>query len=289
VPVESLGPITLPRFDWDETKHKGNLKGGGRPLYVETGVPPRAAFAGRTDLRSAVAYDNKRMLVELGGYYWFASFDGGKTWGGIDGKSPGQPTLSYRHGLRHGGLGACYYSGDAYTVARGWMAAGGCNTGAGISRVWVEILRFMGDRWERSPMMLLDHHARGCPISAQVVQLRSGRIWAFWDAGRLGRGIGRSWAKFSDDDGLHWRFPGRYPENPGLVNMSRKQLVAVFKEDVAFLGDGMFRTCDGNRFTEEKLPCTVQSAAGTPGGRLAVAGRKGGLFSRKCTGWEGQP
>jgi hypothetical protein len=279
-PVEPLGPVTLPQFDWGRSS------------------PARGAFGeggdyGTANVRAVAAYDNLRIAVVLGSDLVFATFDGGKTWGGFDGKG-GKPSKMRSPSHGHGGEGAGFYNGDLYVLDRHM-----CNGGGGINRLDILPVLFQGDRWEDGPKVILDHHCRGCPgVYPILFQCPSGRVWAFWDAPRLrandaSPGVG-CFARYSDDGGINWRSPGPHPNQLVAVVGER---AAPYKDQVAVFGCGtafdnaVFRWQSFDEKTQEfqdgpAIPdigkFAVESVAGNSAGNLAAAllprgGKRSGL------------
>ncbi len=253
-PIEQLGPITLP------------------PVAFNTHSPRNGAFgeggdAGTPNVRAVAAFDNRRIAVVLGQQWMLASFDGGKKWGSIDGKTDQATPCPVSHG--HAGMGAGFYSGDIYFLARNM-----CNGGGGILRINETPIFLKGDAWSSGPTVLFDYHNRHCPEGHPIVfQCKSGRVWGFWDCGSVEGGKAAHLAKYSDDGGINWRYPGPFPEQivrvPGSVAAEFRDAVAVFGEN-----HGQYFDSKTDQFV--KLPdlpevCSVDSAAGTPEGNLAVA------------------
>jgi hypothetical protein len=253
-PVKALGPVTLPEVDWGQKCPRNGAFG-------------ECGDAGTANVRAVAAYDNRRIAVVLGDDWILASFDGGTTWGGLDGQSAKATPCPRTHG--HAGMGAGLYSGDLYVMARHM-----CGGGGGISRLDVTPIVFRGDRWEIGPTVLLDHHSRHCPNDFPIFfQQASGRVWGFWDAGCIDSSARHAhFARYSDDGGIAWRSPGAYPLQLAYVPGS---LAAPFVDGVAAFGNDAWQRFDGTNFVagvafpRGRLDCV--SAAGTTGGILAAA------------------
>ncbi|KPJ71489.1 MAG: hypothetical protein AMS14_09090 [Planctomycetes bacterium DG_20] len=224
-PVEPLGPITLPHVEYRGwSGHLGAFGEGGD--------------YGTANICGVAAYDNRRIAVQAG--YLFATFDGGKTWGSLDGK----PNEASRYpGGGHAGMGGCYYSGDFYALIRTARLKEACNGGTGITRYDMIPIFFQGESWQVGPRVIFDHHYRHCPYYYPIVfQCKSGRVWAFSDGG-LSRPTGDQslnflwgyFAKYSDDGGITWRSPGPYPQQVVPVV---GEMAVPYKDQVAVFGTG---------------------------------------------------
>jgi hypothetical protein len=168
-PVEKLGPVTV---------GKGWFGGSGA-TYMQN------------SRRACVAYDNQRLLVVAGRSAW-ASFDGGKTWGGL---KPGQKgPVRLRWGLR---ANMCAdYRGDVYLI--GTPNCDSYNEGHDICMFR---LIFTGEGWQDGYFSHLGQNGYKCTAWARALRLESGRIWAAWCDGW---GAGAALTKYSDDDGHTW-------------------------------------------------------------------------------------
>jgi hypothetical protein len=168
-PVEKLGPVDV---------GPGKFGGSGA-TYVQN------------SRRACVAYDNRRLLVVADRSAW-ASFDGGKTWGGIEPGSKGPTRL--RWGLR---ANMCAdYGGDVYLV--GTPNCDSYNEGHDICMFR---LVFTGEAWKDGYFAHIGQNGYKCTAHARALRLKSGRLWAAWCDGW---GKGAALAKYSDDDGFTW-------------------------------------------------------------------------------------
>ncbi len=175
-PVEKLGPIDV-----------GSGKfGGSGATYVQN------------SRRACVAYDNKRLLVASIGSWGnglrsaWASFDGGKTWGGLAPGEKGPAILKW--GLR---ANMCAdYGGDVYLL--GTPNCDSYNEGHDICMFR---LIFTGEKWQDGYFTHIGQNGYKCTAWARALRLKSGRIWAAWCDGW---GKGAALAKRSDDDGHTW-------------------------------------------------------------------------------------
>lgn len=221
-PVGKLGPVTLASGYKDFCSYLGN---DGPRFY-----------------RSIAAIDNRRIVALVGGQQplAFATFDGGKTWGGLDG-TPDKPTPLGSYS-QVAWASADSLSGNAYIAfnstvkLRGGYAAdrldlpagpdyfdrfkgvGYCIGGWTMRCIGLRNIVFNGERWEEpGPGAVLDDFARHCIHWAEVIRHPSGRLWAFLDVGCdvIGRISVR--AVYSDDNGLTWvrSHAGRYLHEPG--------------------------------------------------------------------------
>ncbi|MFH0982063.1 MAG: hypothetical protein V2A79_11035 [Planctomycetota bacterium] len=311
-PVEQLGPVTLPKAGYTDKS------------YISGGIFGKGGDYGTAIIRGVAAYDNRRILVILDPGRAFASFDGGATWGGLDGKSPGPTITGAWSG--HSGVGGSHYTGDAYSMIRcspmtkrdgngaitfdGELYPHRCHGGGNIGYAGMKIIIFQGDRWELGPEVLLDHHMRHCPgvPGAVFLQLKSGRTWGFWHSDCNLQGGIHIVGKCSDDGGLTWKFPGRHPSIFGLNKAHINGFLPFpYKEHVAVVwnprddsGGTPVAWCwfDGEKFSEPQVidkAALMASAAAIPDGTVFVAmkpRRNGrGLFVKRLAGaeWKADP
>ncbi|MFH1022038.1 MAG: hypothetical protein V1809_01455 [Planctomycetota bacterium] len=197
-PVEKLGPVTVFDGPGNHACASGHLGGHGSTYFQSL-------------RRGAVAFDNQRLLLIFGGagpgkdsrvVTWggsgegskimaTASFDGGKTWGGL---KPGEtspvclPDWYWRATASADGGGDLYYIGTE-----------NCDSYVEGHDVFFRRLAFTGEGWEYDRMTIMDQNEYKCPGPARALRLASGRIWASWTDGWNG-----PWIKSSDDDGLTW-------------------------------------------------------------------------------------
>jgi len=180
-PVEPLGPVDIGPYAGIYTNGYGHLGGSGATYFQNT-------------RRACVAYDNRRLLILFGadGLRASASFDGGKTWGGLtpDEKEP----APLRWGLR-ANLCADRF-GDVYMI--GTPNCDSYNEGHDICMFR---LVFTGETWRDGYFAHLGQNGYKCTSWARALRLDSGRIWAAWCDGWSN---GKALAKHSDDDGQTW-------------------------------------------------------------------------------------
>ncbi|MGQ9662036.1 MAG: hypothetical protein ACUVWX_06830 [Kiritimatiellia bacterium] len=177
-PVERLGPITV----YEGTRgysSNGLLLGGSGATYFQT------------LRRGCVAYDNDRLLIYFGAYMASASFDGGKTWGGI------QPGQSEPVSLGWGGDYRGTASADESDVY--FLGTENCSSYHEGYDIAFRRLAMTGPGWTDDRVSLVDQNLRKCPPDMRVWREKSGRIWA-----TISDGWGGVTAKYSDDDGYTW-------------------------------------------------------------------------------------
>ncbi|MFH1024751.1 MAG: hypothetical protein V1809_15320 [Planctomycetota bacterium] len=196
-PVEKLGPVTV-------------YEGGGNHACAPAHFGGNGETYGQSIRRGVVAWDNKRLLVIFGGkphpeapkITWggageysqtvvLASFDGGKTWGGLQPGDKGPVQLDdwyWRASASSDGGGDLYYVGTE-----------NCDSYVEGHDVFFRRLGFTGDGWEYDRMTIVDQNEYKCPGPARALRLSTGRIWTVWTDGWNG-----VWSKYSDDDGLTW-------------------------------------------------------------------------------------
>jgi len=196
-PVARLGPVTVIETAGTYACSKSHFGGQGGTYF-------------QSARRGVVAFDNKRLLVvmggrpprgsrpvtwggtgEAGGMLALASFDGGKTWGGL---MPGQTApvalkdWYWRTTLSTDG------SGDLYAIG-----TQNCDSYTEGYDVFFRRLGFDGTGWTYDRFSIVDQNGYKCPGPARALRLAAGRIWAAWTDG-----FGGVYAKRSDDDGLTW-------------------------------------------------------------------------------------
>ncbi len=217
-PVGKLGPVTVTT--------RGGFGFGG-------------VTYNQTVRRGVAAYDNDRIVflsrgggdrklsrkinpksVGADGIYAHATFDGGKTWGGI---RPGEklPTSLNTWYSRSGG------SGDSETGRLFLLGTENCQSYMGGYDTFFRSLGFDGKKWAPERISTVDNNFQKCPWWCHVIRLKSGRLWACWCDGRVTRkGVGFP-AKYSDDGGLTW-FPCRSADSkkmpPPLYRPTLKDL-----------------------------------------------------------------
>jgi len=196
-PVEPLGPVTVLVAPGGYACSHGHFGGSGATYF-------------QNSIRGVVAYDNQRLLVvfkaflprgkvkratkhicEGGGIVALASFDGGKTWGGLTPKEK----LPVLFGNWYWRAFACSdASGDLYQIG----TENCCSYHEGYD-VYMRRLAFTGDGWVEDRCAIIDQNLQKCPSVSRVLRLASGRLWAAWTDG-----WGGCVAKYSDDDGFTW-------------------------------------------------------------------------------------
>ncbi len=195
-PVEKLGPVLVTNSGGQYACAPGHLGGRGATYF-------------QSARRGCVAYDNKRLLIvmgggpknsklvtksigEGGGMYAFASFDGGKTWGGLK-KGDKQPAR----------LGTWYWRATLYGDASGDVYCVGtqnCDSYHEGFDMFFRRLSFTGEGWVNDKFAFINQNGYKCPAWASAVRTKTGRIWAAWRDG-----FGGDYAKSSDDDGFTWQ------------------------------------------------------------------------------------
>lgn len=204
-PVEKLGPITI--------TNRGGFGGIGI-TYVNT------------TRRGVICYDNNRMLflsrgggdaklsrkvnpksVGARGIYAHATFDGGKTWGGM---APGEELPTHLN-TWYGRAGAStdYETGQVF-----YVGTENCQSYRGGYDTYFRTLGFTGGEWALERVAMIDNNMQKCPWWSRVVRTKSGRLWACWGEGRstykfyfrtsMGYPCAGFPAKYSDDGGLTW-------------------------------------------------------------------------------------
>ncbi|MFH1022609.1 MAG: hypothetical protein V1809_04415, partial [Planctomycetota bacterium] len=178
--VEKVGPVTV--FTGNTVWNASDTAFGG------SGVTYAQSLR-----RGCVAWDDNRLLVLVGanGLTAAASFDGGKTWGGI---TPGEKEQTKLPSWGVRGSGAADGTGDAYII--GTQNCSSYHEGYDIV---FRRLAFVGEGWAEERMSLISQHLRKCPCESRAWRLPNGRIWTVYTDG-----WGGCVANFSDDDGYTW-------------------------------------------------------------------------------------
>jgi len=183
------------------------------------------------------AFDNKRMMLAYGegtgtGFAKpflkiLQTFDGGKTWKGLDGGSA-PTTIKYRnadHGTNPGNAIDSLGSGI-------YVSSIGCCGFRSAPRLYAFMLMLKGAKgWEArippkgrsrdgynvgSKTNLIDSDMRHCSYTGMTLRLDSGILWHVW--GHIGRWSSMGiHAKYSVDDGVTWHSwqPGKSAGIPG--------------------------------------------------------------------------
>jgi len=177
-PVDRLGPVVVYQGKAGYSS-AGTLLGGSGTTYFQS------------LRRGCVAYDHDRLLVYFGGYLASASFDGGKTWGGLQPGQDGPTALGWGGDYR----GTASADGaDLY-----FLGTENCSSyHEGYGTVFRR-LAMTGPGWTDDRVSLVDQNLRKCPPDMRAWRLDSGRIWA-----TIADGFGGITAKHSDDDGYTW-------------------------------------------------------------------------------------
>ena len=189
-PVEPLGPVVVNR-----TALYGGRLGHGWGHFGGSGA---TYFS--NSRRAVVAYDNDRLLVVIGGAtkarggrggtIALASFDGGRTWGGI---RPGQKDFTILPWHLRSNFSADRF-GNVYAVG-----TPNCDSYKEGQDICLHRLAFTGGGWVDDRFAVLHQDGYKCPHDCRALQLATGRIWAAW-----GDGFGGYLARCSDDDGFTW-------------------------------------------------------------------------------------
>ena len=186
-PIEPLGPVTINQaaLYWAAAGHlvgPGHFGGSGATYF-------------RNARRGVVAYDNDRMLVVMvgrgksqrGGLIALATFDGGKSWGGLTPEAKGFTRLPWA--LRAGV--SADYSGDVY-----YLGTPNCDSYREGQDVCMFRLAFTGETWVPDRFAVVYQNGYKCPAFGRGLRMPTGRIWLLWHDG-----FGGDFAKYSDDDG----------------------------------------------------------------------------------------
>jgi len=201
-PVEPVGPVTV--YEGRSTYSSARmLLGGSGATYFQC------------LRRGCVAYDNDRLLIVFGNYQATASFDGGRTWGGLQPGEPGPVSLGW------GGHYRGTTSGDRSDLY--FLGTENCSSYHEGYGVLLRRLAMTGPGWTDDRVALVDQNLRKCPPDMRAWRLDTGRIWAAWTDG-----WGGSMAKSSDDDGYTWvpckdaSLPAPRPlHQPDLADLAR--------------------------------------------------------------------
>ena len=197
-PVEPLGPVTVVAAPGTYACSQGHFGGHGGTYF-------------QSARRGVVAFDNDRLLVVMGGrppkaarpLGWggvaegggmlaLASFDGGKTWGGL---KPGEKEPVWLKDWYWRATLCSDRFGDLYAIG-----TENCDSYTEGYDVFFRRLWFNGRGWTHDRFSIVDQNGYKCPGPSRVLRLSSGRIWATWNDG-----FGGVYAKHSDDDGLTWK------------------------------------------------------------------------------------
>ena len=196
-PAKRLGPVTVLEAPGGYACGYGHLGGPGGTYY-------------QSARRGVVALDNQRLLIvagaspsrrgrlltwggigESGGVVALASYDGGRTWGGL---TPGEKSPACIQDWYWRATLAADASGAVYSVG-----TQNCDSYVEGHDITFRRLAFDGRGWSYDRFSLIDQNGYKCPGPARALRLASGRIWAAWTDG-----FGGVYAKHSDDDGLTW-------------------------------------------------------------------------------------
>ena len=192
-PVTKLGPVDITLAPYGSYTGGAGHFGGSGSVYFQS------------LRRACVAYDNDRLCVVfggavkkgrriVGGIFATASFDGGKTWGGLKPGHKEPVLLKTWHGRATGSSDA---TGDIYLVGTENCASYHVGYDTFFRR-----LAFTGEGWEDDRVSIVAQNMRKCPGTCRAWRLRSGRIWLTWCHGAAGPNS--TLAKYSDDDGYTW-------------------------------------------------------------------------------------
>ena len=195
-PVEPLGPVVINKA----APFAGRL-GHGAGHFGRSGA---TYFS--NSRRCVVAYDNQRLCVVIGGTtappksrkprprggtIALASFDGGKTWGGLTPKDKDFTILPWY--LRSNFFADRY--GNLYAVG-----TPNCDSYREGQDICIHRLCFTGETWVDDRFAILHQDGYKCPANCQAIALANGRIWAAWRDG-----FGGCISRYSDDDGFTWK------------------------------------------------------------------------------------
>ncbi len=164
----------------------------------------------QNSVRGVVAYDDNRILVifkgeapkgarqtstfisESGGDIGMATFDGGKTWGGV---MEGEAVATYFFDWYwRGSMSSDATTGDLY-----FSGTQNCSSYHEHYDVFFRRLRFIGNGWVEDRFSIIDQNMNKCPMWSRSLKLKNGRIWSSWTDG-----YGGVIPRFSDDDGYTW-------------------------------------------------------------------------------------
>ena len=191
-PVEQIGPIDIKVAPFGGGY--GHFGGSGCVYFQNT-------------VRGCVAYDNDRLCLifngaryregskrKESGRFATASFDGGKTWGGL---MPGEKDATRLKTWCGRATISGDLSGDLYLV--------GTENCASYHEGYDTLFRrlaFTGKGWVDDRVSVAAQNMRKCPGDSRAWRLPSGRIWLTWCHG--GAGAKNTLARYSDDDGYTW-------------------------------------------------------------------------------------
>ncbi|MFH1024950.1 MAG: sialidase family protein [Planctomycetota bacterium] len=187
-PVEKVGPVDIAFAPWAHGD-AGHFGGNGC-VYSQNRI------------RGCAAYDNDRLCFLFGGsdekryqgMFAAASFDGGKTWGGLKPGEKEAVLLKTWHGRATGSSDS---TGDIYLVG-----TENCMSYHEGYDTFFRRLAFTGEGWEDDRVSMIDQNMRKCPGTSHAWRLASGRIWATWCHSDAAPEC--TMAKYSDDDGYTW-------------------------------------------------------------------------------------
>lgn len=180
-PVEKLGPVTV-------------FKGKGMYACFGGHFGASGVTYAQSLRRGCVAYDNDRLFCVYGGQGGLrasASFDGGKTWGGLQPGEKEPPKFAWGH---YRATASSDATGDVYFV--GTENCSSYHEGYGVL---FRRFAMTGTGWELDRLTLISQNMRKCPSDSRAWRVASGRIFATWTDG-----WGGQVAKYSDDDGITW-------------------------------------------------------------------------------------
>jgi len=291
--TERVGPITILDEKASYSSFGGPLGGGGWTYSQSL-------------RRGLSAYDNDRLCLVYGvigkgefqkdSFRGTASFDGGKTWGGLKQGAKDPVTLNWGKDWRM--TTSSDLSGDIYSIG-----IENCSSYREGYDIVFRRLAFIGDGWAFDRQNIVCQTMRKCPCTIRAWKLPSGRIWEVWTDGWNGKV-----AKCSDDDGLTWEpckdasLPAPRPfYEPKLDDLKKPMkerpappkeilpfpgisvagaLLVPFKDGIAALSDNdsKWQACpDGKNWgAEEKLPfCPIDA---TTLGTDQICMVRGGVF-----------
>ncbi len=175
---------------------QGHLGGSGLTYYQNT-------------VRGVAVYDDNRILFifkgdvpngarktsnfasETNGCLGMATFDGGKTWGGVTGGEAVATNFFdwfWRGSMSSDSSGNLYFSGTQ-----------NCTSYHEHYDVFFRRLKFAGNGWVEDRFSIMDQNMQKCPCWSRSLKIKSGRIWSAWNDG-----FGGLMSRFSDDDGYTW-------------------------------------------------------------------------------------